>query len=681
MIAALARCIARSLAMLAVTASVVACGDKALQEQQIAENARKVTADSTHDATESIVDEGYRFRLDWPGEGWKLLGPEDAARLVPDAVAGATAEGVHFVVIVERLPGATVDQVADLLLENPDATDLEVESRTSITFVDHDARRIVSSAHVAGIAARYVSTLFIREGYCYQLIGWGVQGKFAAAQIEPVLQAFSLIPGEVIGRDGAPAIDRDGPGWRIAGGVFESAVSGLRVAPADGWKVRVGAELEALSDDAEVALENAVSGAYVAISPERISPVDAAAFVAKARSSAAAEIEAAPAGTWKTDVFGRPTTFTRFSVPPLEMTVGAVTTGEYGFSVLAWYPAESGDAVRPALVGALAGITVLEPEARVALRDRLSAVPDTTSHVGLSHALRNGTFREFAAGLIWRRPAGFWRLRGGDQATTDAVVESLAFENVETGVTGHVAIVEREDDNALRWHEERVEMRGGAPGRHREVAIGSATALVSDVIVGVDGLDASVRVATVIHGAYGIEIVTVAYASRIASVREDVEAALGGLELVKELPEISVVDGEHRDQRFGFAVRVPQGWPPTEETPTAVAALMSIRLWKHDRSEIRVFAFDGGAQPTESGFAAARMEQNVREKLTSELGAATRGTASLGTLKTDHSTWTKGFERAEWLLASRNDAVFAILATNVDEDVLEDVLRSFRMLE
>ena len=35
---------------------------------------RRLTATSTDDATAPIVDEDYRFRLAWPGPGWKLAG-------------------------------------------------------------------------------------------------------------------------------------------------------------------------------------------------------------------------------------------------------------------------------------------------------------------------------------------------------------------------------------------------------------------------------------------------------------------------------------------------------------------------------------------------------------------------------------------------------------------------------
>lgn len=235
--------------LLAFTVALSSC-KSAEQQQQIEDNTRKLTVDSTADATAPIVDDNYKFRLGWPGEGWKLMGPGEAAAISPDACAGAMRPGVvALTVIVESLPGASIDAYTELVLGNAGSTvaELNVESREQITFAGQQAVRLVWTGKTNGVSQRWINTVFVRDGHGYQLVGWGPMSSFDGEQLAPILAEFSLLEGKVTGPPVVALADRDGPGWRLAGGVFASAVSGIRIAPSSGWRVSKPASVAAAS--------------------------------------------------------------------------------------------------------------------------------------------------------------------------------------------------------------------------------------------------------------------------------------------------------------------------------------------------------------------------------------------------------------------------------------------------
>ena len=129
-----------------------------------AAEARKVTPTSTDDATAPLVDEDFRFRLAWPGEGWKVLHERDARRLNGDAVAGLLHKQVMTIVIVESLPGLEREAFTQLVIDNLAFTDKQ--SSVEVRTVDgHDESRILVTGTqdgrvttVRGRLSRHVSS-------------------------------------------------------------------------------------------------------------------------------------------------------------------------------------------------------------------------------------------------------------------------------------------------------------------------------------------------------------------------------------------------------------------------------------------------------------------------------------------------------------------------------------------
>lgn len=659
------------------------CKDKELQAQQIAENARKVTADSTRDATESLVDEAYKFRIEWPGEGWKLLGREEASRMAPDAAAAAVlVPGVFMVVLVEPAPATDLDQYVDRTRAASTVTGAEVvESRESIQFAGQDARRVVWADSSIAKPLRWVNTVFLHDGHAYQVFAWGPIETFGVRSLDPILAGFSILPGKVVAPTPAVAADRSGLGWRVASGVFESAATGLRVTPASGWQVVTDVALTKLNEDAEVGLQQAGLGGYVVLLPEPLGAATAAQYRATLVEQLADTLGSTVTGEWTATVAGQPIMFSQLQQEPLKYLLGALVVGDLGVQVLAWYPITARDPVRASLSEAVAGITMLGDATRSGLRAELAAAPDLHAHVGLDFALRNGTFRDFDARVVWRKPPGFWRMTVSD-VTEANPVRSVDLASFESSVSASLTIEHRPGLDAGAWHDERVELYGGDVGESKPIRIADADARVTEIPLRHGALDLRMRVGTLQRGPYAIEVLVSGHASESASAAADVAAIFGGLELVDELPRTAEVGGEYIDERLGFALRPPVGWTRTDESTPQLAPNATNLQWADGRKRLLLLAMNwGGAAAADPEFLVQLIEQNMREKYTTRLGAATVVAATLAGLPAQHSKWTSLLEDVNLWATSRGQTAYMLITVNLDDDERESVLRSVRLLK
>ena len=136
---------------------------------------------------------------------------------------------------------------------------------------------------IEGANYRYVHVIFLREGYLYQLMGWGLASSVEFADLDPVISSFALTEGEIRGPvdDRPPVTQADGPTWQIREGEFRSVVSGLVVEPTPGWRILVGRELAQINPEAELALTNAEQNAYFTVITEHYGVGDPAGLVAE----------------------------------------------------------------------------------------------------------------------------------------------------------------------------------------------------------------------------------------------------------------------------------------------------------------------------------------------------------------------------------------------------------------
>ena len=178
-------------------------------------------------------------------------------------------------------------------------------------FAGIDAVRVTVSGSLDGLQMRYIDTVFIHQGYGYQVLGFGRMDALldSGAQLQPFFDNFSILPGKVSGRATTQVVsEADGVGWRVRGGVFQSAVTGIRARPSDAWRVAVGSSLEQMNADAEIGLVHSNPDVYIVLLVERAPPESGRAeFVAELQANVATDAER-----------GKPITM-QFAGKPLEL--------------------------------------------------------------------------------------------------------------------------------------------------------------------------------------------------------------------------------------------------------------------------------------------------------------------------------------------------------------------------
>jgi hypothetical protein len=162
------------------------------------DEAKRVVAGSTADATQAITDEARRFRLAWPGPGWKLLGETDARGLLPDAVAGAVSEdGVTAAVIVRPSPPVPLGDYCDRLMAGMPLEAKNVSANEATTLSGREAQRFALTGKAGGAALRYAGVVLTAEGRMVRLVAWQSASTSCADDtcFAPFFKAFTLLDG------------------------------------------------------------------------------------------------------------------------------------------------------------------------------------------------------------------------------------------------------------------------------------------------------------------------------------------------------------------------------------------------------------------------------------------------------------------------------------------------------
>jgi hypothetical protein len=647
-------------------------------EEKLDEESRKVTTDSTADAHEPIVDEDYRFRLDWPGEGWKLLGEEDARKLLPSAVAGVYKDGWLFgVVIVEQADVVDIDAFFETIVESMPLEDKHLVERESVQFVGRRAVRFVLTGQISGIRARYVGYVFESEGHLYQVLGSSVVGRpgVSASGHQPFFDAFSLLPGEVRGREATTSTpDRQGVGWTVENGTFLSAAYGIRVDPPEGWRVAVGAELDEIDVDAEVALVSQKPEAYIVLTAEVIRGVDHDTYSAKV-SLGRQEDCVSTGPPVEMSVFGRTVPMKRYRmhVPlAVDYVQGLAFEGDLGVQVVGWSVAPATSRALPRIEAAVAGIRFLEAEELKALRLRLGRAAGR-SQVGKGWALRAGRYTNFELGLRWERPEGYWRVTAGQAARAEYGEETLlVFEEPSLGLIGYLTACPIIEVTPEEYHDRVIDEGKEMVGVTDEIssapiALGEGHGRVSTIDTTPDGVPFRFRHMTAVHGDLGVQISVSGFKGNMGAP----EAEAAARDVVRALflpsrtpPAMETSGSRYTDRRMGYEFDLP-GWSCRTMTPVRIKALGSSVAWSKERGMVQTLAVCVFGQVQDMDWFRKFVTQVFREKVGRMAGAAPeQDRSTLGGVPCDRIVWDGDGRgtRAEALLLQRGNIFYCLLA-------------------
>lgn len=572
----------------------------------------KITAQSDYDATVPIEDEGYRFRLSQPGPGWKLLRRDDMRRMLPDAAAGAMSDdGVFGGIIVEKLPGITLDQAVALVSATLPQAIVETDEATTVG--ELPARRTVFTAVIEGSNFRYSRVIFLRGDHLYQLLAWGMAGDTPASKLEPFAAAFSLLEGEIhdLADDRPPVEHADGVTWQIRGGRFQSVVSGLALAPTGSWRYLVGQELTQVNAEAELAMANAGSGAYMAIISERYEGGDPAGLVAAIRAGLEQNVGPASPELTRT-IAGVPVPFMRHASPSsLEFVVGVLADEGAVTQLMTWYPAPMREPAVAAFEEVMRGVTRLSPAERDALREALLARKGVVRKAGPQSAFLGDEFRDFAHLVQWTQPRGLYQVHVGDEARTKSPNAVLMVQAPLESTYAHIEVLEGASARIAELHEgiagtlgerrdERIDTDGVATSRS------FGTARVGDVLFRYGVQSAPHEGHAVVMTAWG--------PASSPTVPASIVGVLDGLHLPARLPETTVAGGRYTDHHYGLSVEEPAGFVRRDATPGGIGQGRYVQ-WTQGRVELGLLTIVSEGFSDDEAWMAAFAEQTMRDRL------------------------------------------------------------------
>ncbi|MFI5402032.1 MAG: hypothetical protein ACHQ1G_03775 [Planctomycetota bacterium] len=648
----------------------------------------KVTVSSTADASAPIVDDDYRFRIAWPGDGWKLLGEADVRNLCPDAVAGAIyANNMFGVVIVENAPGTELEPFARLLTENMPIEEKKVAAFEKATFAGKEAVRYHVSGQIEGMGFSYAGIVFFHQDHAYQVLAWAAGDRLADVRLKQFHDAFSLTDGEVTGRVRRDAVkDARGVGFRVTGGVFES-VTGLHVAPVLPWTIAVGVELDLMDTEAEVGIVHQSPEIYVALTPEKAPGEGREAMAARLRESLAADVGAVVTDESVVIPFAGGDlslrALRRDGPPAFEYLHGVGLQGDEVVQVTAWYAAAKRQEARTLVADALRGVTFLSPDRRAALKAALLAAPDPENAVGEGWSLRGGVYRDFDRDIEWTKPKGFWRASAGDDARLANEDATLYLTEPDRGLTALLLLEEGEGWSAEEYHATITEQSFGA-GAPKPVPrrIGDADGLVSEGDRSLDGPPLRFRIATAVHGGVAMQFVVWAPPEVLARESAAADAAIDGVRF-RQLDPSGEQDGRYHDLRFGHSIEAPKGWPRKDMTPEGAGTIASFVNWSKDGGMLGVLAIVVMGEGQDEKWFLDFIDQFVRDGMRGFSGAREQTESTLAGFKTRRLRWARGGESLEIDLLVRERALYAVFAagTSAQRPTLDAARRSFRLLD
>lgn len=665
----------------AIALCAVACG-KGSSERKT--ESKKVTVSSKADATEELVDDDYRFRIGWPGKGWKLLAEKEIRKMSPDAVAGAMNQThkVYGAVIVESATSTDLEGMARLIQEGRPVENPDFGPTQKITFAGTDAVRFDMTGLAQGVPVMMDTIIFLHDDYAYQLVCWTASGAGTEVS-DRFFDSFSLTEGEVVGRTAPTISTAHGVGWRVTGGVFESAVAGVRIRPKHEYRLTVGEELAQTNPDAEVGWTRQspfeVFGQLIVEPSPGDKPskayIDGIAARALESFGATATDVARSATIGGAEVsfhLGRAT-------KPVGMSIyhGVHVANGKILQVIFWSLSATEEPLWEAVVHACETIEVLSVDDRAVLARELRVVRDPQNTITSTSVLRNGVFKDFAGGWSWSSGDGFWRLRAGAGARAVDPTATLYLEEPTLGVYGTMGGQSTGGLSPDALHRQVLADLGVTPDEitSRTIAGAEARASVVDVADPNTKLSGSYYTTTISRGDRAVVIM---FWGNTIHVQPDVLARVVDRVVLHD-PPITAIERDglhHKSHRLGYAVRLPDtSWTYDDETPEPFRELGSIVSWKKGRKQLGVISMNAMSIDQDTEWFTDFVEQLIRDQVRTFTAASpTRSETTLGGLPARELVWQSGANHLQLFIANRDRTFYAVmlLGRNLGIDVGSD---------
>lgn len=648
------------------------CSDREAKRAQLAQDERRVTVESTRDATKPVIDEAYRFRLDHPGKGWKTLDHVEARKSNLDTVAGVIGpDHVQGAVTVEYVPGVALLDYLDLVLSDP-ALGAEVLDQVEIEFAGQPAIQVDFDASRSGLPLRHRMVVLVRNDWVYMLDAWGVDAN--AGDLAPFFDSFSLLDGEVQPRsEPIQAIARArGVGWHVTDGVFESAITGLRVGETAPFRMVVAGELATMNTAAEVGFASTNPDIYVLITPATWVGTELTGARDNQLSDRRDQGHAVEANAATVDVFGEPMPLSSWVDGAFRYYEGTFAIHGRPVALIGWWQAALGDRGLEPLAELTGHFEQIDEPSRGVLAEALAALDDPQRAVGIGWAVQAGEYRDFERRLRWSKPEGAqpgepWQFVTGPAALEWGEGTIVTLTNRRTGA--YAALVAVPSDGPMTKDAWAAIVESQWPGVQLDGKSGSSSP--ADIA----GASATIDRGTVEFG----DDWTVP-ASLVRIERDDavlvldytspgepddhiaeLEAILAGIRFDDELREVEDGGGHWIDHRFGVALDPPSSWTALDQTPEHMRAMARGTMWsKNGTPQLMVMTIEQPDAGQDSAWFDGFMEQLIRDAFGVQMeDVADRSERVIAGVRARRLAWKKPVAMAVTLL--RRDHTYVLI--------------------
>lgn len=673
--------------LLAVVAILVLAGCK----NPFSQSEKKpvhVTTTSTTDAGKTYVDKEYQFQITWPGDNWKVLDQAEAARLAPDALSGLinTKNKTFAVVIVEKMPDVKLKKYFDIITSAMTLEDKQITAVEEKNFQKYPTISFTITGKISSVPFTYQGLIINRNGIMYQLLAWSPGVKTPDSQT--VQKSFSILPGTVVGRNAAtkPVPDSSGAGWRVKNGIYESALTGIRISPLPGYRVIVSGELAEMNEDAEVGLLRGNPDVYLTVISE-----PAPKKVAKALKDAAQrtffenlEVKGKPQIVQLTSMGKKRDFYVAQGNLPMEFLYGTIVQNGYLYQIISWYSTGLKTIARPEAKKAVSAVQQVSTKQQKLLANELLTAPDGQHGVGLDFSLRQGAYRNYQHNIVLRKPHGFWNYRTGDAARRVDENATVYIESPQLGVTGTLYVEEGDWSSAEEYHAALIaeikQTIGFRPQKTISVPLANnKTGHLTWGDTKTEALTLDYAIISTLYQGCGIEIILsrahnstdfVAICKQIAQSLSTGDAGMA----------IQETNGRYINHRLGFSVKSPYGKPAKSETPKQIKPVGEVVSWKKGISSVAILAIDVLQAGADEDWFLALIEQATRDRI--EEGKGTNEPIETQTVVAGVparvSTHSQLFKKTVTTMFSNNGVIYGIIWMGNDLKELQQIRNSFK---
>jgi hypothetical protein len=625
----------------------------------------------------AVIDDDYRFRIDPIKGEWRLLREHEMKEIVPDALAGAVSfKGYYGVVIAESAPDVELKPFARFILDNMPLESKKVLGFEEIEFKGRTAVRFDVTGTIGDVDVHYQNTVFLNDGFAFQVLGWGPRQRVHAGSFRPFLDAFRVLEGNIKGRSRLqPVADTQGVGWRVTEGVFESAAMRMVVEPRGNWALAVGVQLQQMNADAEVGLVHSLPDVYVTLLVERASGVDKEKFTQVTLDQwGDPDLYEDMGESMTATIAGREVKLHRFKtrgVPATELVKGAFFEGDFCVQLVGWYVKGLKDKAQKVLPEAFASIRFMSEEKAAALGRELQRGVDPENRVGPGHCLRRGIYRDFDKGFSWRKPDGYWRVLVGDEARMRNEDAVLFLEEPAAGLVGLVITEPAGEFSVQDYHKAvATNMFGEDHAKPAKMTLDGVEALSTEARLSVSELELAYRVVTTMHNGHAFQFLVYGVPGNMEASSAAVDALIKGVRFPRGVAKTSTKSNVFADHRLGFSLRVPDAtWRHADRTPKWIAPMASLHRWRSDDDEILALSICAVQEGQNATWFAGFIEKLLADRLGGLVeSGTTKSKSTLGGLPCDvlSAKWKGG--SFDTYLLMRDRTFYALMLVHLGDD-------------